>query len=254
MSAHHHEMSFLEMRWLALFVSILFFASGCDSYTSRYGTGPIQVIGSSNELWLFIEVDRWVATSSGPSDTPRQYPVGHVQEMVVITNSGKVHTQKIPRNDAGQDGATFQPNIATLFRHDGSFYLFQGGSRDYRGTVFKWNGNRFDRLPASESDKFLAKHLWLGNPVEADKALKALTIQDGWQLLHSEQNVTSAVFNWNSRTVKISAEEKAKSFFIKIEANDFEPIVMKYPGRITKLSAKEFKLLSREERGHPRQK
>src|SRR5436190_1978028 len=88
----------------------LLLVSGCDAKVSWYAPGPVQVLASSNELRLFVQIDRIVAKSDGPADAPRQYPVGHVQELIEFTASGKTQHQELTLNARHEVGHSFHPN------------------------------------------------------------------------------------------------------------------------------------------------
>src|SRR5690606_18679903 len=130
---------------------------GCDGATASYSPGPIQAIGSSNELRLFLEVDRLVDSGLRHSDAPGRRPIGHKQELLIISSTGKASRHVLPNSEDGSSGRTFHPNNCAIFWADGTFYLLSFRSRDYKPTLFEWNGVRFSRCSELESTRLLTK-------------------------------------------------------------------------------------------------
>ncbi len=107
-------------RYLALF-AVLFlssiFALGCKDrvYLVNYEPGPIQVLGSDGAVWLFVEIDRMVARPYRAYDAPSRIPIGHWQEVIILTETGEITRTKVQRH-GNTDGVTFNMRNSSIFR------------------------------------------------------------------------------------------------------------------------------------------
>jgi hypothetical protein len=240
-----------------LLLGLLSLGSGCGSHAVWNSPGPIQAIANSNELRLYIEMDRILARDFGPNDAPKQMPVGHIQELVIIADSGKTRRQTLNRNANKEDGFTFHPNNGLLFAEHDKFFLLALDSRDYRSTIFQWNGTRFEKLSADQSDQFLAEHQYSNGIRQTLEFLNQSMASNGWERVYKTTRMTTDTFRWNEREVKIDVvlHEETERWIVTIAVKDldgFKPIVMEYSARMTKLNRREVKALPREERPHPR--
>ena len=240
----------------SLFLLVAFVTSCSGSYFSRYSTGPIQVIGSKDELRIYWEFDQIVSQSKSFYDAPNAFPVGHFQELLIISRAGvKGRVQvKIKNNKCG---VTFHPNNSLIFAEGDNVYLYLFPSMYYQESLFQWNevGSTFDILPLENSKEFLEKNFKSRSYNEKIAAMKKLSAKSGWVPLYSDKSIGRDNFIWENILFSISINDQGAFFEVNIVASESIegfPLTLKYRKDIKTMTHSEFKLLSREETGHPK--
>lgn len=160
-------------------------ASGVgDRPTIREWPGSIQVLASSDELWLFVEVDHIVRRRT-LSENPF-LEVGHHQVVAVVTSSaGEATVTRVHPNG----GPSFHGNHGAILHVDGRAHIFWGPSPSRDSVVWRWNPPRFEWLEADENAAFLRDHdlahmTWR----ELDANVAAVNHAAGWTLLIGEDD------------------------------------------------------------------
>lgn len=197
----------------------------CCSCSSRYITfldfGPIQVVGSDEEVWLFLEFEQMVYRSNAASDTPKVVPIGRVQEVIVLDKNGLKKQFKISIDN----GRTFHPNLSYIFRWLDQFYLYQGQSAFYKRSLYKWKDDHFELLPLVESEAFFTKNVFKNKleekmtVTEIESALANLSSDEGWKNIYSRRSCRNGTFKWNNMDIKISGLDVEKTGKIKLNIN-----------------------------------
>ncbi|HWQ92238.1 MAG TPA: hypothetical protein VN673_11245 [Clostridia bacterium] len=228
------------------------FSVGCKdhAYIVDYEPGPIQVIGFDREVWLFVEVDRMVERPYGACDAPSRIPVGHWQEVIAIKETGEVTRTKVRRHD-NSDGVTFNKNISSILRLGDRIMLYKSESAQRAPTVYEWTGQEFLRLSREANARFLIE-----NGLEGYKS--AMTQLDnwsqsgGWRVIHSELSVRDDSYSWGKLTINQHVRFDQGDYRIEIVATNvaMDPIVIEVSGKPEKISASQYKELSREDYGY----
>lgn len=228
---------------------ILIAACG-GGYFSWYAVGPVQVVGDSSEIWLFLEFDRQVSKSGYVYDAPNTYPVGHFQEVWIFERGGEVRRFDVGK-DADVAGVTFHPNNTRIFVHNNELYLYAFGSMDYKGSLFKWSykSNQFELLPYQEIyfDSINNNDSY-GVIIEA---LDSLTLGSGWDLIYTHTSIVGSAFKWNESDVEIKVIEDGEYFVLDM-VGPFETVSAKYRKDSRQINQREFIQLPQEAKGHHR--
>ncbi len=248
---------------ISVVMSCLFCIGCTEKFCSWYSNGPIQVIGGNDQLWLFIEIDRMVGRSYKTYDAPSVYPVGHIQDILVISKSGEI-SRKIRVNTVdNRDGATFHPNNSHVFiGGNQEIYLYEFASSDNQGSLFLWKESikRFVLSTNEDGQKYLKgihAEFFNLNAWDQTRQLDLVSKKNGWGPVYADTSIRDDKFTWNGIAFKISCVgEKDKDYFeIKIESDkpmkDF-PIVLRYDRDKKFFDYNGYKNLSDEEYGHPR--
>jgi hypothetical protein len=245
------------MRFTACQSAVLTFAIcivglGCNGATVSYVPGPIQAIGNSNQLLVFLEIDRLVDSGLRHLDAPGRQTVGHKQELLIINSSGEGSRQVLPNNKDGSNGRTFHPNNGAIFRAEEKFYLLSFRSKDYKPTLFEWNGARFSRSTEQENARLLAKFRLNGTIIEQEAAIKELEQQSGWRRLYSETVTKSDSFEWNGKVVNLNVSNQLDKFVITVQLDGLNPFAtnLVYEYEEARLTRSEVRSLAREESPH----
>ncbi len=232
---------------LVLFIALFCCKAGDEKILSWYGAGPIEVFGNKHEVWIFLEFKRKVKLG-GPAcayyDTPRVYPHGHFQEIIIVNKQGLKKRIRIAKKD-GKEGVTFNANNSRIFEYNGKIYLYEIPSYYYRESLFKFNehDNRFDLLSIEEGDRILDKIcpscLW------RDRLEKIYEIRRRGTFKHyySDLWIGDDSFAWQGIQFEISTFDDKPYFKVKItinKPNKNYPIVLTYLQEVRTLTIEEY--------------
>ena len=222
-----------------------------------YLPGPLQVLGNDKELYFFIDIDRIAKRGFSVSDAPTTYPIGHIQDILVINSSGLV--KKIHVNIDKEKGVTFHPNIVAIFRYNKEFYIYSGESQSYIDSIFKWDKKekRFTILPLKKSNALLKKfgiseNLNFG---ERQNVVFNLSKKNGWDFYFSQTTMDEDNFKWNGIDFSIKAKINKDEFSIIIDCAKKRkgfPVILTYPIKPMEIDKKTFDAMSNVEYGHPK--
>jgi hypothetical protein len=156
--------------------------------------GSFQVIAGPDEAWLLVE-KIIVADRPGPPIVRNRSDFQGDQVVVVFDHSGVKQVFNIP------EGAevTFNSNATRAFRHDGQTHIA------HRGAVFRWNGERFLRLPDPENKELTATHGLNARPPLIQGKIDELTEQSGWKHLAVGRGpwALPPAFGWHGNQYRI---------------------------------------------------
>ena len=157
--------------------------------------GPIQIIASEKEIWMFLQVDQWKHIPgklvSAPSRT-----TGHHQVCVILSDSGVKRTVRV----VPDDGPSFSPNLGDIFRVGNNVFLFRGQSLNHPTTLYRWEKDHFQQLLPHEMRQNL-RELGLdkkNNPLKDDE----LPMSQNWSRLVNvrDMQLGPVEFGWNGST------------------------------------------------------
>ena len=133
-----------------------------------------------------------VVYNPDPIASPTNYALGHLQEVLVVSETGKV--SRIPISIP--EGVTFHPNISSILRVDDDFYLYQGFSMNTHRSVYKWETDHFRLLPLGESEAFLRDRS-LSGVDPADDAIDQIPLSADWKRVFHDAYLYESAFEWN---------------------------------------------------------
>lgn len=155
--------------------------------------GPVHVLASEDELWIFAQADHWIHLPGRMVSVPSRVQDQH-QRLTVLNQQGQVKQIPLPSG-----GPNLHPNISEIFRFDDTFVLFDG-RRFYR-----WQQDHFEIIPTSEVDPALQAV----QEVAPSRRMEALPAAAGWErLLAANRYWEDPVeFEWQGRRYEISNTE-----------------------------------------------
>lgn len=228
-------------------------ASCRNEYTTWYSTGPIQVIGSNSEVWLFLEFDRIVSTGRRGYDYPTAYPIGHFQDVLVIDRNGLKNKMRIADID-NTNGVTFHPNITRIFRLNDNFYLYSGPSMLYQESLFEWNESqeRFSLLEIQEASAVLNELPSRYTVRDSFDAVDSESEASGWDVLYRDSAIAEGKFTWNGVEFYIAAISTEHQINVEIRNSENLSLMLEYERAFEKITKEMFENLPRAIGGHPK--
>lgn len=222
-----------------------------------YLPGPLQVLGNDKELYFFIDINKIAKRGYSVSDAPTTYPIGHIQEILVLNSSGLV--KKIYVDIDKEKGVSFHPNNVAIFNDNNQFYVYSGEAQTSYDSIFKWNEKekRFVILPLKESNAFLKK---LGiseslNFGERQDVVFNLSKKSGWDFYFSQTTMDEDNFKWNGIDLSLKVKKNKDDFNIIIDCAEKRkgfPIILTYPIKPITVDKKTLDSMSNFEYGHPK--
>ena len=220
---------------LFIYTALSFFRDGSGTHTSYFTTGPIQVIGNKNELWMFLEFPRIVhhPRSSCSWDVPSVYPEGHFQEVLVFDRKGLKNRTRV----SVDNGVSFHPNLSDIYIDHNRIYLHKGPSMNYKRSIFKWRDNHFQLLPFAVSEQYFERMGMKENNKESFRkaftAFDELTVRSGWENIFESTYAVDSAFEWGDYEIRIDeAESNEVKFELAIEFSSSyktdEPMLLTY--------------------------
>ncbi len=216
----------------------------------------MQTLANSEEVWFFIECDRQARQPDFllACDVPRVYPVGHIQEVMVIRKDDTVKRIAV-REQGATAGTSFHPNHGRIFRHDGQFWLFSQRSANYEDSLFLWRIDHFELQQKAQSarliEEFASSSRW---PFR--ESLESLTKLEGWRSVYSDFSPRDSSFDALDRTMRVGLDWQNEYFTIQIFHGHLpsdDPLDLTFATDHRVINSAEYKNLPRGEWGHPRQ-
>lgn len=162
--------------------------------------GQFQILEGPSELWMFVEVLEYAIRTYPSSPPTRSYPVS-ILVLRLFTDGTFMRYELAPV-------VTVHPNLATVFRHEDDFYLWEDASMDRPLRIHRWREDRFAMLPPREQAA-LRRQLKLDgrSPVDITDRLAEITRKSDFAVL--------------SATARMSAQGEFRSerlqFIVRIE-------------------------------------
>lgn len=149
--------------------------------------GPIQVLGSPNEVWVFAEKTVVFRSSSLFASAPITTN-GRNQQVIVFDRNGEKARFHIPA------GVTFNKNLSRILRYNDDFYLIEAPYRPSNSRMFRWKGDHFELLENEESEAWLVQvglstvmHSDVDSTIgKVDSAIDKMMKSQGWKRLFDE--------------------------------------------------------------------
>jgi len=141
----------------------------------------MQAIGNKNELWLFFEIDQMAYRPNAACDTPKSIPIGHIQDVVILTTDGLKTRLRVP----GNNGITFHPNNSHIFGFSDKLYLYSGESASYKDSIFKWENDHFKLLSIEEGDTFISNNIAKDKKMSLEELKEITTDTDAKKVYES---------------------------------------------------------------------
>ena len=237
---------------------IMVFATSCNERIFiYYHPGPFQVLGNDKELYFFLDINRIAKRGYSVSDAPTTYPVGHIQDILVINKDGLL--KKIHVNIDQAKGITFHPNNTRIFRYDNQLYVYSGEAQTSYDSIFKWNEQKqqFIILPLKKTNALLqkfgiSKSLNFG---ERQDVVFDLSKKSGWDFYFSQTAMNDDNFKWNGLDISVKVKYNKDDFNIIIDSKKKRkgfPIILSYPVKPMTIDKKTFDAMSNFEYGHPK--
>lgn len=139
--------------------------------------GAYQVLDGPGEVWIFVDVNRYV-TRPSPLQSPGVVHYVSEQWVIVVTPRGVRSRQVLP----SEDRPTFHPDITRIVRLTDGFYLFDDRVRDHpKPTISKWRGDRFTPTTATESPAAFEEIAGIDS-IFAEPGLDTISERNGWSV------------------------------------------------------------------------
>lgn len=147
--------------------------------------GPICILTSQDEMWIFIEID-WVVRFRHPLASPSALTIAHEQYVLRRSREG----WKIPVKIDPEFTQTLNPNLSRIMESQDKMYLISEGKDRELPNVSVWDGDRFIQLSIKESTTIITRisykeHTSLLNNVTN---INAETERSGWRVAYLDRN------------------------------------------------------------------
>jgi hypothetical protein len=195
-------MRLTKVRCIVLFivsagVLVTTFALALDHSSDPYRTwvqpGLVQAFAGRNEVWLFVDMERWVHIPGRFVSAPNR-PVSSVQQVIVVDRNGVKRriSVSVPYGD--------------IFHFKDRFFLYQGPSATTDRCVFEWDEDHFELLPRDGSEALLEAG---GLREVRAGGLEQLTNADGWNRLLRERwgSPARTTFEWDEHTFALVIQQ-----------------------------------------------
>ena len=204
-----------EVGRAAAIILFVLLASSCakEHYVSWNAAAPGQLVGGPDTLWLFASIQRVSGTTrdmqKGYSEALPVASIERKHEVVVISLDGSI----CKRAEVGTEGLSFHPNVARVFRHDDTFYLYKTPSLNTEATLFRWEAGAFKKLPKDDTLD-LVKNLQIAEP----KAIDSITEKAGWKHLLGtflEPDFVAGqreTVKWNGKEIQVTVADTPQTF------------------------------------------
>jgi len=224
-----------------------------SEYEIWYTTGPIQVLASDSEVWLFLEFDRQISKGSHGYDYPGVYPVGHFQDVIILDRDGLKNRIRIGSVD-NLDGMSLHRNHTRIFRFNDTFYSYSSPSMFYKESIFEWDEiqERFLLLEIQEASAILNELPTRETFWDSIVAVDAKTKESGWEALYQDYAIGEDIFEWNGEEYSITATGTKHSINVEIQSSGNLSLTFEYKRGFEIISKDVLESLSSVERGHPR--
>ncbi len=237
---------FFSIRTVTVVCAVIFFGTAVgvfETYRTRQTTGPIQVLASSDQMFVFLEVRR-IVHYPGWLRSPNIYCHSHEQFYFVVSETGIEKQTQISR----ENGVTFHPNLSHIFSHKRQLHLFQSRSKNYLPSVYRWAEDEFVLLPQQQGGEILnARGLKNSNPLEE---LQHLYHDRGWAFGKPH------IFEWNHQVFEIVEDEQPDETLVKLVCQQadqsWSKTLVRYDNRKTNISGNKLRELKKRPRqnGH----
>lgn len=203
---------------ILLCVGVLMFCAGIGGrYYTRYRAGPMQILAGPEEVWCFIQVDRWVRRP-GLIVEPKNIAQGHLQYVVALNEEGVKRRTSV----SIPNGIDFHPNLSFIFHGNGDTLLYEGDSMGTYRSVYRWRGDHFELLPLTLSESLL-HHEGLDKLVPA--GIDIPSTRENWTCLCQTRQLWSepVEFVWHGRTFELHQVHRRSSSSLIVRCQGEKP-------------------------------